>query len=138
MASEPELPEPKDSVTIGVMTVTQLDWWNEHPDAFSEAEAVLGWEELHVDRRTVGPIIEDRSEQRLTMTVEEAAVVLGISRATAYDAVNRGEIPCIRIGRRILVPVVALNRLLESAGPDRRNRATLNLPHSRSLLEVVY
>ncbi|WP_298347155.1 helix-turn-helix domain-containing protein [Ferrimicrobium sp.] len=55
---------------------------------------------------------------RLTVTVEEAAVVLGISRATAYDAVNRGEIPCIRIGRRILVPVVALNRLLESAGPD--------------------
>jgi len=112
MTSEPELPALKDSVTVGVIEVTQLDWWNEHPDAFSEAEAVLGWEALHVDRRTVGPVIEDRPEQRLTMTVEEAAVILGISRATAYDAVSRGEIPCLRIGRRILIPKVAMERLL--------------------------
>ena len=42
--------------------------------------------------------------------------MFGISRVTAYGAVSRGEIPCIWIGRRILVPVVALNRLLESAG----------------------
>ena len=49
---------------------------------------------------------------RRTMTVEEAAEVLGISRASAYDAVARGEIPCIRIGRRILIPKVALERIL--------------------------
>lgn len=52
---------------------------------------------------------------RATLTVEEAAVILGISRAFAYEAVARGEIPCIRIGRRILVPRVALERLLASA-----------------------
>jgi excisionase family DNA binding protein len=52
------------------------------------------------------------------MSVEEAAIVLGISRTFAYEAVARGEIPCIRIGRRILVPRAALNRLLESAGVD--------------------
>jgi excisionase family DNA binding protein len=46
------------------------------------------------------------------MTVEEAAVILGISRATAYDAVSRSEIPCLRIGRRILIPKVAIERLL--------------------------
>jgi excisionase family DNA binding protein len=106
------------SVTVGVITLTQFDWWNEHPDAFSEAEEVLGCEELHVDRRTLGPVIEERPAQRLTMSVEEAANALGISRTFAYEAVARGEIPCIRIGRRILVPVVALNQLLESAGPD--------------------
>ena len=33
----------------------------------------------------------------LTFTVEEAAQALGISRAFAYEAVARGEIPCIRI-----------------------------------------
>lgn len=49
---------------------------------------------------------------RLTLTVEEAAEALGISRAFAYEAVARGEIPCIRIGRRILVPKVALERML--------------------------
>ncbi|MDA8297582.1 MAG: helix-turn-helix domain-containing protein [Actinomycetota bacterium] len=90
--------------TVGRITVTQLDWWNAHSDAFSEAVAVIEWDELHVERRTVLPVNEERPPQRLTMTVEEAAVVLGISRATAYDAVSRGEIPCIRIGRRILIP----------------------------------
>ena len=85
-------------------------------DVLSEAVAVAEWDELHVGRRTVGPVIEERPPQRLTMTVEEAAVVLGISRATAYDAVSRGEIPCIRIGSRILIPKVALERLLDGAG----------------------
>ena len=49
---------------------------------------------------------------RLTLTVPEAARLLGISRNLAYEAVRRGEIPCIRIGRRFLVPRVALERLL--------------------------
>jgi excisionase family DNA binding protein len=53
---------------------------------------------------------------RLTLTVEEAAATLGISRASAYEAVRRGEIPAIRIGRRVLVPRVALDRLLGAAG----------------------
>lgn len=54
---------------------------------------------------------------RLTYTVEEAAAVLGISRAFAYEAVHRGEIPHLRIGRRILIPRSALTQLVESAGP---------------------
>ncbi len=53
---------------------------------------------------------------RLTYTVEEAAAVLGISRAFAYEAVHRGEIPHLRLGRRILIPRSALTRLVESAG----------------------
>lgn len=56
-------------------------------------------------------------EVRLTMTVEAAASALGISRASAYKAVGRGEIPAIRIGRRILVPKAALERLVEGASP---------------------
>ena len=56
-----------------------------------------------------------RTQRRSTLTVEEAAEVLGLSRAFAYEAVSRGEIPSIRIGRRILVPKVALERLLNSA-----------------------
>jgi len=43
-------------------------------------------------------------DRRLTLTVEEAAQLLGISRALAYEAVQRGEIPHLRVGRRILVP----------------------------------
>ncbi len=40
----------------------------------------------------------------MTMSVEEAALCLGISRNSAYEAVRRGEIPAIRIGHRIRIP----------------------------------
>jgi excisionase family DNA binding protein len=49
---------------------------------------------------------------RLTWTVPEAAALLGISRASAYEAAHRGELPVRVIGRRLLVPRVALLRLL--------------------------
>ena len=47
-----------------------------------------------------------------TISVTEAGKRLGISRNVAYEAVGRGEIPSIKIGKRILVPVAALERLL--------------------------
>jgi len=55
----------------------------------------------------------------LTFTVEEAAEMLGISRTFAYEAVRRGELPAIRIGRRLLVPRAALARLLASDAPPQ-------------------
>jgi len=50
-----------------------------------------------------------------TLTIEEAAKVLGIGRNNAYEAAKRGEIPTIRIGKRILVPVAAFERMLQGA-----------------------
>ena len=44
----------------------------------------------------------------LTMTVEEAAVVLGIARSTAYELVRAGDIESIRLRRRIVIPVAHL------------------------------
>lgn len=55
-------------------------------------------------------------EGRLTVTVEEAAELLGISRTMAFQAVRSGEIPAIRVRRRILVPVAQLNDLLRGRG----------------------
>jgi excisionase family DNA binding protein len=57
--------------------------------------------------------------ERMTLTVEETAEVLGIGRTLAYDAVRRGEIPTVRIGRRLLVPRVAIAHLLsdQRVGP---------------------
>jgi len=49
---------------------------------------------------------------RVTLTVKEAAEVLGVARNTCYEAVHRGEIPTIRIGNRLLIPVAGLRRLL--------------------------
>ena len=47
-----------------------------------------------------------------TISVERAGQLLGISRGSAYEAVRRGEVPSIRIGRRVVVPTAALLRLL--------------------------
>jgi excisionase family DNA binding protein len=44
-------------------------------------------------------------ERRLTMTVEEAAEIIGISRTSAYLCAARGELPTLRFGRRVLVLV---------------------------------
>ena len=51
-------------------------------------------------------------DTRLTLTVEQAAVVLGISRGLAYELAARGELPCLRLGRRLVVPRHALEALL--------------------------
>jgi excisionase family DNA binding protein len=54
-----------------------------------------------------------------TMQVDDVAKALGLSRASAYEAVRTGEIPSIRIGRRIVVPTAAVRRmLLLDRGPD--------------------
>lgn len=51
-----------------------------------------------------------------TITVEQAGQLLGISRSSAYRGVNRGEIPSIRIGGRIIVPTGKLLDLLGLQG----------------------
>ncbi len=52
---------------------------------------------------------------RQTLTVEETASLLGIGRNSAYAAVRSGAIPTVRIGKRYLVPKVALAEWLRSA-----------------------
>ena len=55
---------------------------------------------------------------RLTLTVEEAGELLGISRALAYELVRRGELPSLRLGRRIVVSRRRLEELLDGAGTE--------------------
>jgi excisionase family DNA binding protein len=58
------------------------------------------------------------------MRVEDAAALLGISRGLAYELVNRGELPALRLGRRIVVPTSALEELVASAGKAVPGKAT--------------
>ena len=53
--------------------------------------------------------------ERVTMSVEEASEALGISRSLAYELVRRGALPSLRLGRRIVVPVRALEELVDHA-----------------------
>ena len=54
-------------------------------------------------------------EKRLCLTVPEAAAMLGISRNYGYELVRRGELPAIRFGKRLLIPKVALETMLEKS-----------------------
>jgi excisionase family DNA binding protein len=51
-----------------------------------------------------------------SLTVEQAAKVLKIGRMQAYEAVKRGEIPHVRIGKRIIVLAEPLDRMLRGEG----------------------
>lgn len=51
--------------------------------------------------------------ERLLLRPEEAADLLGVSRAQAYRLIAAGELPYVRLGHRIRVPVEALRRVIE-------------------------
>jgi excisionase family DNA binding protein len=50
--------------------------------------------------------------ERLALSVEEAGALLGISRDLAYDLVAIGQLPSVRLGRRLVVPRRALEETL--------------------------
>lgn len=66
-------------------------------------------------RRVVLTVADLRS--RPTVSVEEAAEVLSLGRASAYAAVRRGEIATVKIGRRLIVPTSSLLRMLDAEQP---------------------
>jgi len=102
------------------LTLVDPPYWGANPEELLEAleEASGGGSPDHV-RHAGKPIrIKPSPDERLTLTVEEGAKLLGISRAFAYESVRRGDIPHIKIGRRLLIPKAKLNELLDSAGSD--------------------
>jgi excisionase family DNA binding protein len=63
-------------------------------------------------RRNLDPV------ENPTMTVEELAELLGTGRTATYDAVRQGNLPVIRVGRKLLIPTAAVRRLLELDVPS--------------------
>ena len=55
------------------------------------------------------------NEPRLTLTVGEAAKLLRLSRAFTYELVARGELPSLRFGRRVVIPRIAIERILNDS-----------------------
>ncbi len=51
-------------------------------------------------------------DKRLCITVTEAAAMLGLSRNFAYDLVKQKQLPVIKFGKRLLIPRVALEKML--------------------------
>jgi excisionase family DNA binding protein len=68
---------------------------------------------------------DEPKPERLTYSVAEAAKLLGMSTAVAYERTRTGELPSIRIGSRILIPRRRLEKLLgvsaEEDGPPEHS-----------------
>jgi excisionase family DNA binding protein len=57
------------------------------------------------------PLLPD-PKSRPTLSVQEAGRVLGVGQKAAYEAVRRGDIPSIHVGRLIRIPTQKLLVLL--------------------------
>ena len=61
------------------------------------------------------------TENVKTMTVPDAGrIYYGLSRNGSYEAAKRGDIPTIKIGRLLRVPVRALEEILNAASRQPR------------------
>lgn len=64
--------------------------------------------------------------KRLTVSVDEAAQLIGISRGLAYQLVHSGQLPAISCGRRLIVPLKALHRMLEETQASVAGKSAIN------------
>ena len=58
--------------------------------------------------------MESDNDVKMVLTVDDVRKTLGLSRGLVYEAVRRGDIPSVRVGRRILIPKAALEKLLSN------------------------
>jgi excisionase family DNA binding protein len=55
---------------------------------------------------------------RPTISVDDFAAVMGVSRSSAFAAVRAGEVPHVRLGRRIRIPSASVRRMLRVDEPN--------------------
>ena len=61
------------------------------------------------------------SGEKLVYNVAEVAKLLGLGKTSAWEAIWRGEIPHLKIGRRVLIPREALEKFLAQAAAGHEN-----------------
>jgi excisionase family DNA binding protein len=64
----------------------------------------------------------NKLDKRLTITIEQAGVRLGLSRTTAYMLAHQGVIPVLRLGRQLKVPLVQFEKLLNGKAISIENK----------------
>ena len=71
--------------------------------------------------------MEHENNKKITMSVDDMAICLGIGRSKAYKLVQEGIVPAFRIGRRILIPVKMLEEwIVQEAFPFSRKQSIKN------------
>jgi excisionase family DNA binding protein len=92
-------------------------------------------------RRVAGPNGKEMSMElpdvysKPTLTVEEVSSILGCSRSSAYEAVRRGDIPSLRIGRRYLIPTAKVRAMLVGSEPTPERVPVFEAAPGPGLLE---
>ncbi len=81
--------------------------------------------ERGVRGREVSASDGESARARVVMTVAEAAAVLGISPSFAYELCARGDLPVLRLGRRVMIPRQALEDFVASETAPARNSRSL-------------
>jgi hypothetical protein len=70
------------------------------------------------------PAERELAETPATLSVPDAGRrYFGLSRNASYDAAARGEIPTVRIGRLLRVPVRAMEAILDRVGQTETSKA---------------
>ena len=59
------------------------------------------------------PVATVELPSKPTLSVDEFAAATGIARSTAFAAVHAGQVPSIRLGKRIRIPTAAVRRMLQ-------------------------
>lgn len=57
----------------------------------------------------------------LTVSVPEAGKLLSIGRGTSYRLAKEGIIPTLRLGKKLRVPMVAIENLLKNTGNNKED-----------------
>ena len=60
--------------------------------------------------------MDQKVYERSVYTVAQVAKMFGINRNLAYELARRGELPAIRLGKRLVCPKVAIDRMLREPG----------------------
>lgn len=53
--------------------------------------------------------------EKLSYNADEVKTALGLSLSGVYEAARKGDLPSVRIGRRLIFPKAAIDRLLQQA-----------------------
>ena len=61
------------------------------------------------------PAAREAPLTRLVLSVAEAAAVLGISDDLVYELTERGDLPCLHLGRRKVIPTRAIDLIIDHA-----------------------
>ena len=100
-----------DRPTAATAPPAQEHQWSPTPDPGDRPHAQL----LTSEREIVGKAKEELAMMHEVLTDREAAAILRVGRNQLYQAVSRGELGSVRIGRSIRIPKQALLDLLASA-----------------------